>query len=185
MVGCLFVCFFFLRKHVFLQVLISIYGSQDKRSENVIKTFMSETPKQKCYRRVFKEAQVIWRRFLSPHRIRSSETAEYEQIEVEYCQSFLSGQCQPGTLLHLTAHSELWDRADPDTSFATLKSVYIASTRNIDTCRIDLFRNSLQSCLKVFHSIFDIFLSIVFIHPIILFYHIYRMNRFSRHMQIS
>ena len=53
-------------------------------------------------------------------------------------------------------HSQLWDRADLDTTFASLKSVYLNPNQMTDT-----FRNPLQSCL-VFQSILDLLLKTSF-----------------------
>ena len=47
----------------------------------------------------------------------------------------------------LKGHSHLWDSADLDTTFASLKSVYLHPKKNV--------RVALQSCL-VFHSILDL-----------------------------
>ena len=126
------------------------------------------TPKQKCYRRVLKAAQVICHRFLVRTGSAPLRPQNRNRYQLSIAKWTISGHYQTENLLNLMGHSQLWGRGDPDTSFATLKSVYLIPKYRQTS---DTSRNSPQSCL-VFHSIFDIFLSIVFIHPIILFYHI-------------
>ena len=50
--------------------------------------------------------------------------------------------------ISLKGHSQLWDCADLDTTFASLKSVYLNPQSNVPS---DTSRNPLQSC-KVVHS---------------------------------
>ena len=148
-------------------MLIFIYGSQDKRLENVITTFISD-PEAK----MLSESLSGSASNMSPILDSAPDPPLWDRrigTDISWVLLvLLSGQYEREKLLNLMAHSQLWGRGDPDTSFATLKSVYLNPKYRYAS---DTSRNSLQSCL-VFHSIFDIFLSIVFIHPSILFYHI-------------
>ena len=73
----------------------------------------------------------------------------------------------------LKGHIQLWDRADLDTTFESLKA--FTSTRN-QIYASDTSRNPLQSYL-VFHSILYLLMKIpfeqTFTHPITLYYHIW------------
>ena len=72
---------------------------------------------------------------------------------------------------NIKGHNQLQDRADLDTNFASLKSVYLNPNQMTDT-----FTNPLQSCL-VFQSVLDLLLKTsfeqTFTHPLTLFYHIW------------
>ena len=148
-------------------MLIFIYGSQDKRSENVIITVISD-PEAKMLSKSLKGSASN----MSPILDSAPDPLLWDRrigTDISWVLLvLLSGQYQTENLLNLMGHSQLWGRGDPDSSFATLKSLYLIPKYRQTS---DTSRNSPQSCL-VFHSIFDIFLSIVFIHPIILFYHI-------------
>ena len=72
--------------------------------------------------------------------------------------------------IDLKGHSQLWDRADLDTSFASLKSVYLNLKSNV---RVRYIKKSAQSCLLLY-SILDLLLKTsVFTHPFTIFYHIW------------
>ena len=72
--------------------------------------------------------------------------------------------------IDLKGHSQLWERADLDTSFASLKSVYLNPKLNV---RVRYIKKSAQSCL-LFYSILDLLLKTSFFtHPFTIFYHIW------------
>ena len=62
--------------------------------------------------------------------------------------------------IDLKGHSQLWDRADLDTSFASLKSVYLNLKLNV---RVRYIKKSAQSCL-LFYSILDLLLKTSFFY---------------------
>ena len=72
--------------------------------------------------------------------------------------------------IDLKGHSQLRERADLDTSFASLKSVYLNLELNV---RVRYIKKSAQSCL-LFYSILDLLLKTSFFtHPFTIFYHIW------------
>ena len=72
--------------------------------------------------------------------------------------------------IDLKGHSQLWERADLDTSFASLKSFYLNLKSNV---RVRYIKKSAQSSLLLY-SILDLVLKTsVFTHPFTIFYHIW------------